>query len=294
VTYTLADLDFSSVSRVRAALAEFTADRLTGVSAEELEAFVRRFERGERVFEDAPLLGPEPPRWGHDHDFGTFQVAGQMGTRHVWMLSRFFDQFGVAPDALAGRSVLDAGCWSGGVSLALRGLGAIVTAIDEDAHRARQLGYLVEAFGLRDLAWRCLSIYGLARAGLDGRFDAAFCLGVVYHLTDPIVALRRLYHALRPGGLLCLESMSLAADGPLCQYAGPSVRGNNCFIPAPRALAQWLEDTGFEDVRVGNGLAPFAVTNAVDPMGADRCFAVARRRSEHRLTRRGGFSVPVD
>ncbi|MGH7265081.1 MAG: hypothetical protein ACREMB_09550 [Candidatus Rokuibacteriota bacterium] len=88
--------------------------------------------------------------------------------------------------------------------------------------------------------------------------------------------------------------MSLAADGPLCQYAGPSVRGANWFIPSPRALAQWLEDTGFENVRVGNGLAPFAVTNTVDPMGANRCFAVARRRAEHRLTRRGGLSVGVD
>lgn len=293
MSYTPADLDFRSLPLIRAALAELAADRLRRMSPREFEAGVQRFVRGEVAVEEAPAWVGRPANWGHDHDFGTFKVSGRMGTRHVWMLSRFFDHFGIPPASIRGRSILDVGCWSGGVSLVLDRLGGKVVAIDAQHLRVRQLAYLAEAFDLRGLEWRWLSLYDLERAGPNGRFDMVFCLGVIYHVTDPIVALRRLYHALRPGGLLCLESMSVDSDRAICEYAGPSDRASNWFIPSPCALGRWLEDTGFEEVRVGNGLTPLAVTNERDPMGADRCFAVGRRRAEHRLADRAGMSVDV-
>src|SRR5579862_5564411 len=89
--------------------------------------------------------------WGHDHDFGDFRLSGQMGTRHIWLLSRLFDHFGVPPDQLRGQSVLDVGCWTGGVSLILERLGCDVTAIDQVGKYPHALNFLAQAFGLGSL-----------------------------------------------------------------------------------------------------------------------------------------------
>jgi 2-polyprenyl-3-methyl-5-hydroxy-6-metoxy-1,4-benzoquinol methylase len=234
--------------------------------------------------------------WGHDHDFGTFELKGEMGTRHIWMLSRFFDHFGVAPTELAGREVLDVGCWTGGVSLILNRLGARVTAIDEVRKYTKALGYLAESFGLKSFVTSDRSLYELD-VSFREKFDVVFCLGVIYHLSDPIVGLRRLYNVLKPDGMLCVESMGYSSDAPVCDYEGPTRRrgnfGWNWFVPSPRAMCQWLEDTGFRHIQIGDGLRPFAVTSAHDPMGPNRCFAVARKDPKHKISI-AGLSAEVD
>lgn len=288
--YTPADLNFQSVPLIQAALDELKTDKLYRISLNEFEREIKRYLNNEVPVQEKYPVGENSFAWGHDHDFGTFKVAGRMGTRHIWMLSRFFDHFGVSPTSVKGKSILDIGCWAGGVSLVLNKLGGKVMAIDPDHKRIHPLYYLVDSFNLTDLECRVLSVYDLQQANLTAQFDLVFCLGVVYHLTDPIIALRRIYHVMRPGGMLCLESMSIDSDQRICEYAGPSQPGGNWFIPAPHTLYQWLEDTGFEEIKVGNGLAEFAVTNDTDPMGGNRCFALARKKAHHTLSWKPGLS----
>jgi 2-polyprenyl-3-methyl-5-hydroxy-6-metoxy-1,4-benzoquinol methylase len=226
--------------------------------------------------------------WGHDHDFGDFRLAGQMGTRHIWLLSRLFDHFGVPRDRIKGQQVLDVGCWTGGVSLILERLGAEVTAIDEVGKYPHLLNFMAQAFGLRSLIALDKSLYQLDEASFFERYDTVFCLGVVYHLSDPIVGLRRLYHTLKAGGRLCIESMSIPSDQCFCEYEGPSRRrgtfGWNWFVPSPKALKQWLEDSGFEDVHTGDGEDDYAVTASDDPLGPNRCLAVGLKRANHKIS----------
>jgi 2-polyprenyl-3-methyl-5-hydroxy-6-metoxy-1,4-benzoquinol methylase len=229
--------------------------------------------------------------WGHDHDFGDFRLAGQMGTRHIWLLSRFFDHFGVGTDDVIGRNVLDVGCWTGGVSLILARIGGKVTAIDEVAMYPHALGFLAEAFGMTNLETCHKSLYDLDDPAFVGRFDIVFLLGVIYHVSDPIVALRRLFHVLKPGGMLCIETMAIPGDGSersICEYEGPSRRrglfGWNWFVPSPQALACWMEDAGFDNVRVGNGLTGFSVTGEGDPLGPNRCLGIGRKQPGHRIS----------
>jgi 2-polyprenyl-3-methyl-5-hydroxy-6-metoxy-1,4-benzoquinol methylase len=233
--------------------------------------------------------------WGHHHDFGDFQLPGVMGTRHIWMLSRFFDHFGVSPESLANRDVLDVGCWTGGVSLILNRLGARVTAIDEIRKYVHALSFIADSFGLESFIADGRSLYELDET-FSERFDVVFCLGVVYHLSDPIVALRRLYNVLKPDGTICIESMSIPATECICDYEGPSRKrgdsGWNWFVPSPRALFQWLADTGFQEIQVGDGLTPFTVTGESDPMGENRCFAVAKKDPRHVISV-AGLSVSV-
>jgi 2-polyprenyl-3-methyl-5-hydroxy-6-metoxy-1,4-benzoquinol methylase len=239
----------------------------------------------------SPAPGQRPQSssffWGHDHDFGEFQLPGLLGTRHIWLLSRFFDHFGLSPDEVSGKDVLDVGCWTGGVSLILERLGARVTSVDDAAQYPHALNFMVDAFGLDSLTAMHKSLYALGEESFLERYDTVFCMGVLYHVTDPVVALRRLYHALKPGGRLCVESMSIDSDQPMCKYEGPGRHrpnsGWNWFVPSPKTLQFWLEDSGFEDVRIGNGVDELAVTKEGDPLGSDRCLAVARKRAGHEI-----------
>jgi 2-polyprenyl-3-methyl-5-hydroxy-6-metoxy-1,4-benzoquinol methylase len=234
--------------------------------------------------------------WGHDHDFGNFKVSGMMGTRHIWMLSRFFDYFGLKPAHLDGKRILDIGCWTGGVSLVLSRLGANVTSIDEINKYVHALSFQADFFNLKNFECQNLSLYDLEKVGWNEKFDLVFCLGVIYHLSDPIVGLRRIYNSMKPGGILCLESMSIDSEESICEYEGPSKRrgdfGWNWFVPSPRALYQLLEDTGFEDIKVGNGLKEFSVTKKDDPMGENRCFAMAKKKESHVICQ-AGLSVNI-
>ena len=86
------------------------------------------------------------------------------------------------------------------------------------------------------------------------RFDTIFCLGIVYHHTDPIQLLRILHQALRPGGELLLESLALPAsvsNYPVAltpakgRYGGG---GGNWHVPNALCLEQWLRRSGFRDI----------------------------------------------
>lgn len=94
----------------------------------------------------------------------------------------------------------------------------------------------------------------LAGAEYAKCFDTIFCLGIVYHHTDPIQLLRILYQALRPGGELVLESLALPASVsqfPVAltpakgRYAGG---GGNWHVPNALCLEQWLRRSGFRDI----------------------------------------------
>jgi SAM-dependent methyltransferase len=282
---------------LREAMAAYRVESLAQGTPAELEAAVRAFSEAE----PSPLRA-EPDRfwiaWGHDHDFGSFRVRGRMGTRHLWLLARFLDELGLPLEAIRGRRVLDVGCWTGGLSLLLAALGAEVVAIDPFRRHLEAAEVLKKAFAVDALAFRPVSVYDVDADDLGGPFDAVFFCGVLYHHTDPYVALRRLFHVLRPGGWLCVETMSTHRPGPVCEYRGPMPKdgrpfaSSNWFLPSPLALERMLEDARYDAIRVGNGVRDGVVTDARDPLGDARCLAVARRLSD-RPAPIYGPSVPV-
>ena len=224
--------------------------------------------------------------WGHDHDFGDFALQGRMADRHVYLLAAFRDRFGALPRSLEGRRVLDVGCWTGGTSLLLCALGAQVVAIEEVKKYSDCLAYLKHAFNLEKLEVRNLSLYECATADFQDAFDFVLFAGVLYHISDPVLALRISFNALKDGGTCLLETMAARSRQRILEYWGPSARvttpkgavsgGWNWYVPSSRALAQMLADVGYEDI-------------AVQRRG-DRAYAVARRR-QHKDIMRGGLSV---
>jgi hypothetical protein len=54
-------------------------------------------------------------------------------------------------------------------------------------------------------------------------------------------------------------------------------------VPSPNTLQFWLEDSGFEDGRIGNEMEDLAVTKEGDALGSNRCLAVGRKRAGHSI-----------
>jgi tRNA (mo5U34)-methyltransferase len=49
-------------------------------------------------------------------------------------------------------------------------------------------------------------------------FDVVFCLGVLYHTTDPIAMLRKMWLSMKPGGTLIVDCQGIAGDESMCLF----------------------------------------------------------------------------
>ncbi len=223
--------------------------------------------------------------WGHNHDFGDFEVQGRMGTRHIDLLAAFIDQFRALPADLTGKRILDIGCWTGGTSLLLCALGAEVLAIEEVKKYSEAVAYLKQSFGLSRLEVRHTSLFDCTTPEFQDAFDFVLFAGVIYHVTDPVLALRITFNCLRDGGRCLVETYAHDSKLRLLEYQGPAVLGPgseqqlnrggwNWFVPSPGALSQMMEDVGFQDVVASQ------VVNS-------RAFAVGTRRRHIDFMRAG-------
>jgi tRNA (mo5U34)-methyltransferase len=103
-------------------------------------------------------------------------------------------------------------------------------------------------------------------APIRGQFDVVLFLGSLYHMTDPIGNLRRVYDATRPGGLAVVETHAIAVAGledvPLCESYGPvhllNQDPSNWWGPNALALKQMLLAAGFTSAEIVTGPPPGA------------------------------------
>ncbi len=89
--------------------------------------------------------------------------------------------------------------------------------------------------------------------GLHGHFDVVTSLGVIYHRVDPAAHLADLLRLVRPGGLVVVESITVA--GPAGYALRPPGRyaamGNVHWLPTPSTLEIALREAGLTNVVVG-------------------------------------------
>jgi len=86
----------------------------------------------------------------------------------------------------------------------------------------------------------------------EHHFDTLFCLGVLYHRSDPIATLKALYQGLNPDGELILDTFMIDGDTPvaLCPAKTYSKIPNVYFVPTIPALYNWLERAKFRDIEL--------------------------------------------
>lgn len=230
--------------------------------------------------------------WGHDTDFGAFKLTGQMGRNHLNAVATFIDHLRVLPMDLRGKRVLDIGVWTGGTSLVLAAMGAEVVAVEEVRKYCQCLEYVCDAFAVDSIAVRPVSLYDCIGPEYDDQFDYVLFPGVLYHLSDPVIALRICFNALKDGGTLLVQTTGISSMKSVCYYEGPtrfwagseaqmSRRGWNWFLPSAPAVAAMLHDVGFQEVTV-----------TLPRQNARRsAFAARATRVQHAEITRAGLSV---
>ena len=202
--------------------------------------------------------------WGHNHDFGNgLSIAGRMGDRHINLMAEFMTGFDLPRDFLQGKSCIDVGSWTGGTTLMLKSLGAgRVLALEEVKKYANTAKALCqEIYGFEDVASDGTNLYELTVN--DDRYDVAYFAGVIYHLSDPVLGLRRLFNSLVDGGICLVETAGINDERSIAQFDGNRIYHNadvetsaklnrggwNWFLPSPLCLERWMIEAGFENVR---------------------------------------------
>ncbi len=181
---------------------------------------------------------------------GPFDIAGiEIDTE--WRSDLKWRRLENSISALPDRRILDVGCGNGYYALRMRGLGArLVLGIDPTLLYVIQFAALTHFMRPEPVHILPLRLHELPASG--PLFDTAFSMGVLYHQRDPIEHLTQLKETLRIDGELVLESLVIPGDSseiivPDDRYA----RMRNVWhLPTIKRLKEWLDETGFTDIRV--------------------------------------------
>jgi tRNA (mo5U34)-methyltransferase len=164
------------------------------------------------------------------------------------------------PADMSGRSVLDVGAWDGFFSFECERRGATrVLATDHFAWHAQASGGKAgfelarRVLGAR-VEDRDIDVMDLAPERV-GAFDIVLLLGVLYHLKNPVEAVRRV-------ASVCRQLLVLETEVDLLWFPRPAVafhlshrlRGDDTNACAPNVswLIEMLQNEGFRTVRVVN------------------------------------------
>jgi len=86
----------------------------------------------------------------------------------------------------------------------------------------------------------------------EEKFDTIFCLGVLYHRSDPVAMLKQLYKGLDKQGEVILDTFYIEGEGEmcLCPKGSYSKIPNIYFVPTIGALKNWCLRAGFVEFEV--------------------------------------------
>lgn len=108
----------------------------------------------------------------------------------------------------------------------------------------------INHFVKTDIVYELLGVEDLPFYG--EKFDTLFCLGVLYHRSDPIGCLKSLFSAMEEKGELFLDTFMIEGEGDfvLCPKNSYSKIPNVYFIPTINALKNWCEKAGFKSFEI--------------------------------------------
>lgn len=86
----------------------------------------------------------------------------------------------------------------------------------------------------------------------EEKFDTIFCLGVLYHRSDPVGMLKSLYKGLDKEGEVILDTFYIEGEEELCLCPESSYSKipNIYFVPTIKALKNWCLRAGFDSFEV--------------------------------------------
>lgn len=86
----------------------------------------------------------------------------------------------------------------------------------------------------------------------EHKFDTVFCLGVLYHRSDPVGTLKALAKGMEKGAELFLDTFMIDGDADICLSPETTYSKipNIYFVPTVKALKNWCGRAGFIDIEV--------------------------------------------
>ena len=148
---------------------------------------------------------------GHNIALGAGQctLPGQPLLEHdvrAHAIRRELQRFVARDGSLAGLRLLDLGCLEGGYSLEMARADMQVLGIEGRESNYRKCRMLAEYFALPNLQFELTDVKALTPAR-HGLFDAVLCLGLLYHLDQPMAFLEQLARTLTaPRALMFLDT----------------------------------------------------------------------------------------
>lgn len=154
---------------------------------------------------------------------------------------------------IKGKTVLDIGCNNCYYSFRfLPYEPAKIIAIDPWPIFYLQYLFINKFIQTDKIDFRLIGMEDMADDGIKA--DVVFCLGVLYHRSDPIAALKEIKAVLNPGGELIIDNLVILKDGyyALCPPESYAKMSNAYFIPTIDTMMGWLLRAGFVDVELIN------------------------------------------
>jgi len=86
----------------------------------------------------------------------------------------------------------------------------------------------------------------------EQKFDTVFCLGVLYHRSDPVAMLKSLFKGLKNRGEVILDTFYIEGDDEICLSPKSSYSKipNIYFVPTIPTLKNWCLRAGFSEFEV--------------------------------------------
>lgn len=183
------------------------------------------------------------PWFQNIHLIDDIYTLGALDTEPRW---RFIKNF--LPKNFTGMRVLDVGCNAGIFSIKAKELGAdYVLGIDFE-HYIKQANFIKEVKQIEGVKFSIDSIYTLST---PRRFDLTLCLGVLYHLKYPFLALKKISELTTEIVLLETETLTEEQDADKMKFIEHTYRndGTNWWIYGEECLKSMLRSVGFKFVK---------------------------------------------
>ena len=146
---------------------------------------------------------------------------------------------------LSGKRVADIGCNNGYYLFRmLEDNPAKLVGFDPSAIYKTQFDF-INHFARTDIVYELLGVEHLPF--YEEKFDTIFCLGVLYHRSDPVAMLKALNKGLEKGGEVILDTFMIDGEDEICLSPAGSYSKipNIYFVPTVKVLENWCRRAGF-------------------------------------------------
>jgi 2-polyprenyl-3-methyl-5-hydroxy-6-metoxy-1,4-benzoquinol methylase len=200
-------------------------------------------------------------KWHYEFDLGDGIIMKTTRENHMrWHNIRKNFFMGVIDKlfngSLKGKTFLDIGCNAGFWSFALIDRGASYgLAIDKSPSHIKQAEFVRNCIQTdneyNNIEFKNIDVFDLPIK--DQTFDLILALGILYHLTDPVSFLRRVYDLANYCVFIDTAVSTLNVEDPVLEI-GSSDKYVCCgerefsFVPGEKALIRMLHHTGFSNL----------------------------------------------